>query len=65
MIAIDLSKQEALDADPKKNTVYFTGYLDQAAHVCHNWRSKRNYFELFRRNCESNLVLFSFHIYND
>ena len=30
MIAIDLSKQQALDADPKaKQKIYFTGNLDR------------------------------------
>ena len=56
MIAIDLSKQQALDADP--NAINFTGNLNQDESVndntimfFHNSRSKRNHFRIFTRNC--------------
>ena len=60
LIAIDLSKQEVLDAIQQIN---FTRSLDRAAgafmfsileeYVFHSRRSKRNYFGLFTKNCKS------------
>ena len=50
MIAIDLSKQQALDADPRAiQQINFTANLNRAG----NTRSKRNYSRLFTRNSES------------
>ena len=49
MIAIDLHKQQALDADPKAiQQINFTGNLDQEG----------NQFRFFTRNCESIVNLF-------
>ena len=48
MIMIDLSKQQALDADPKAvQQINFTGNLAWQG------RSERNRFRFFIRNCES------------
>ena len=50
MIAVDLSKQQALDADPRVvQQINFTANLDRAG----NTRVKRNYFRLFTRNSKS------------
>ena len=50
MIAVDLSKQQALDADPIAiQQINFTANLDRAG----NTRSKRNYFGLFTKNYKS------------
>ena len=66
MIAIDLSKQQALDAGRKAvQKINFTGNLDQAGrnnNVFHYWRSKRNHSRFFARNCESIIKLFWFNI---
>ena len=55
MIAIDLSKQQALDADPKAiQQITFTVNLDQAVETAmyfYYLRSKRNRFRFFTRNC--------------
>ena len=59
MIAVDLSKQQALDADPRAiQQINFTANLDRAGNT--NRRSKRNYFRLFTRNSKSivNKILF-------
>ena len=60
MIAIDLSKQQALVADPKAiQQINFTGILDSnAVNIFHYCRSKRNCFRFFTRNCKSILILF-------
>ena len=51
MIAIDLSKQRASDADPRAiQQINFTANLDGA---CNTRRSKRNYSRLFTWNCKS------------
>ena len=54
MIAIDLSKQQALDADSKATQqINFTGNLDRTGNnVFHYWRSERNHYRFFTRNCE-------------
>ena len=47
MMAIDLSKQQALDADPKAiQKINFTGNLsgNKNINVFHYGKSKRNYF---------------------
>ena len=46
MLAIDLSKQKELDADPKaRQQINFTENVDQVGQkVFHYWRSERNYF---------------------
>ena len=50
MIAIDLSKQKALDADPKAiQQIIFTGNLDRPR----NTRTKRNHVRFFRRKCKN------------
>ena len=67
MIAIDISKQRALDADPKAiQQIKFTENLDQTGNTTfffHYWRSERNFFRQFTRNCESIVSnLFCFNI---
>ena len=48
MIATDLSKQQALDPDPKAiQQINFPENLDQDGNnVFHYWRSERNHFRL-------------------
>ena len=55
MIAIDLSKQQALDAEPRAiQQINFTAYFDRSGNnVFHYWRSKRNCLRLFASNCKS------------
>ena len=56
MIAKDLSKQQALDADPRAiQQTNFTANLEktEGANVLYYWKSKRNYFGLFTRNRKS------------
>ena len=76
MIAIELSKQQALDADPKAvQQISFTGNLNLGENVnvntiffFHYWRKERNHFRLFTKICESSVILFCFYIisiYND
>ena len=64
LIETDLSKQQALDGDPKAiQQVNFTGDLERAGNsVFQYWKSKRNHFGFFTRNCESIINLFSFNI---
>ena len=56
MIAIDLSEQQALDDDARAiQQINFTGKLDATErefNVFHYWKSKGNYFGLFKRNCK-------------
>ena len=50
MIAIDFSKQKALDTDPKSTQeINFTANLDQEG---------KNHFRFFTRNFESIVILF-------
>ena len=59
MIAIDLSKQQALDANPTTNYFYRKSRLrSRCNNVFHYWISKRNRFKFFPRNCKSILILF-------
>ena len=68
MIAIDLSKQQALDADPKAiQKINFTGNL--ARNLVANTtmffiieEAKRKHFRFFTRNSESMVILFYFKI---
>ena len=57
MIAIDLSKQQALDADPRAiQQINFTVNLDRAGNTTMFFiikKSKRNCVRLFKRNCKS------------
>ena len=55
MIATDLSKQQALDADPKAiQQINFTGNLENQSAI---------FFVIsFTRNCKSILILFCFNI---
>ena len=65
MIAVDLSKQQALDSDPRANQqIYFTANLEQNLkhkfltnfkhkNLFHSLRSRRNQTRLFTRNCKS------------
>ena len=53
MIAVDLSKQQALDADPRAiQKINFTANLDRAG-LLFSRRNKRNYSRLFTRNSKS------------
>ena len=57
MIAIDLSKQKALDANPKaRNQINFRANLYRAGSTI------LNNFRFFTRNCESIVLLFCFNI---
>ena len=58
MIAVDLSKQQALDVDPKAiQQMNLTANLDWVGNTFffffffHYWRSKRNNFRFFKKNC--------------
>ena len=56
MIAVDLRKQQALDADPKTiQQINFTANLGRAGNISlfHSWRSEKNCPRLFTRNCKS------------
>ena len=62
MIVIDLSKQQAFDADPKEmQQINFTGNLNQQVTMCFINEETRNYFRLFTRNHESikNFICFN------
>ena len=60
-MTIDLSKQQALDADPKAiQQITFTGILDQGEEVNYNTimffiieERKKSHFRFFTRNCEN------------
>ena len=66
MISMDLRKQQVLDADSKANTAnqfYCKSRLSRPNNnIFHYWRSKRNRFRFFTRNCESAVILFCFKI---
>ena len=57
MIAIDLTKQQALDAGPKAiKQINFTANLDRDGNramffIIEEIRSERNHFRFFTRNC--------------
>ena len=55
MIAVDLSKQEALDANRKAiQQINFTANLEQEIQESISFLKKRkNYLRLFARNCKS------------
>ena len=57
MIAVDLSKQQALDSDPRAiQQINFTANLDRAGKykgLLDSRRSKRNYSRLLTRNSKS------------
>ena len=57
MTAIDLSKQNVLDTDPIQQ-INFTGSLARDPNAnktifFNYWRSQRNYFGFFTKNCKS------------
>ena len=54
MIAIDLSKQQALDVDPKTIQQFYCKFRSSRKHnnIFHCWTSKRNNFKFFTKNCE-------------
>ena len=57
MIAIDLSKQQALDADPKAiQQINFAGNLPKQAKFLLPW--ERSSFRFFTSNCKLLLILF-------
>ena len=56
MIAIDLSKQQAYDADPRAiQQINFIANLDRDGNTTmfFYWRNKRNRFGFFTRDCKS------------
>ena len=69
MIAVDLSKQQALDADPRAiQQINFTANLDRAGNTRNYFilvRSKRNYCSFFTRNSKSivNKIIFNLNTY--
>ena len=59
MIAVDLSKQEALHADPKAiQQVNFTGNLKKQSAILFIIEEAKE--TVFTRNCKSILILFVF-----
>ena len=62
MKAIDLSKQQVLDADPKAiSQINFTANLDRAGQTAMYFiieEKKRNRFRFFTRNCGGVVILF-------
>ena len=66
MVAIDLSKQQALDADPKAiQQINFTGNLRGAENRVMFFiteEAKKNYFRFFASNCENIVILFCFNV---
>ena len=67
LIAIDISKQQVLDADPKVVwQINFAWNLLPAegifVPIFHRWRSERNHLRFFTNNCEVIAVLFGFNI---
>ena len=64
LIAVDLSKQQALDADPRAiQQINFTANLDRDGNTTMFFiiGDKRNCFELFVKNCKSfvNVILWN------
>ena len=56
MITIDLSKQQALDADPRAiQQINFAANLDRVGNR-RNQEGNRNRFGLFTRNCKSFVI---------
>ena len=68
---MDLSKKQALDADPKAiQQIIFSMKSSKRRKLKYNydfhyWRSKRNCFRFFTRNYKSILILLFVLIYND
>ena len=59
MIATDLTKQQALDADPKAiQQIKFRGKLKNNARYFSSLKKRKNSFRFFIRNCKSILTLF-------
>ena len=56
MIAIDLSKEQAFDADPRAtqqvNLTANLGREEKYKNLLDSWRSKRNCIRIFTRNCK-------------
>ena len=69
MVAVDLAKQQALDADPRAiQRINFTANLDRVGNtrgLLYSRRSKRNYSRLFTRNSKSivNQIIFNLNTY--
>ena len=65
MIAIDLSNQQALDANPKAiQQITFTVNLNQAVNITmfSLLKKQKKHFRFFARNCKSITNLFCFNI---
>ena len=66
MIGIDLSKQQALDADPRAmQQISFTGNLDRNENTTVFFiieEARETILDFFTRNCESVVILFCFNI---
>ena len=59
MTAIDLSKQEALDADQKAiQPINFTGNIENQSAILFIIEEDKKSFRFFTRNCKSILILF-------
>ena len=60
MIAIDLSKQQALNTDPKTlQQINFTGNLENIAAIFFSTQeANETVLDFFTRNCKSILILF-------
>ena len=66
MITINLTKQQALDADPKAiQQIKFRGKLKNNARYFSSLKKRKNSFRFFIRNCKSILTLFFALIQND
>ena len=67
MIAIDLSKQQALDADPTAiQQINFTANLDRAGNTKFYFileEAKKNCFWIFTRNCKSLMNVIEYNVY--
>ena len=66
MIAMKLSKQQTLDADPGKiQHINFTANVDRAGNttIFFNIEQGKNYFWIFTRKCR-NFIIFNFQFLN-
>ena len=66
MIAIDLKKQQELDADPKAiQQINFTANIDRDGNTTMFFiidEVKKRHFTFFAKNCESIVIVFCFNI---
>ena len=63
LTAIDLSKQQKLDSDPKATQqINFTGYLEEDNTTMFFFIEKKTVLGFFKRNRESIVILFCFNV---